>query len=110
MRGLSEDLRATALVDQLNALEARLGEQPRDRRRTIWRGLTYSSGALTVTMMDLSLTNPLVLAMLAGFGLEYLIPFVVRRRLNRERDKLVAQHERITGMTQPHQEAPDSIL
>ncbi len=92
---LRDDLRATALLDQLNAIESQvdLPGMERSRRRSRW----MMAVAYALLAWSMHTTHPILLLSLVSstFALNYLIFFFVARSLERKREKLTRQHSQI---------------
>jgi len=92
-----EDVRATALLDELNAVDARIAGLEGWK---IWR-IEVSSVliVLTMWMMGLSYKDPVGLLISGPLILGPLLGFVIRRHLLksalREREQVLARHEEV---------------
>ena len=108
---MSDDLRATVLIDQINALEARLDLRPSKRRR-FWGVLGVLALFASAAVFDWNLLHPLVLIMLAINGpnllLNLLHPVLQRRYVHRERERLIEQHEKIIALAEQRLATPGS--
>lgn len=92
-----DDLRAKALLDQINAVDARIGDAAFDRNARHWsRASLLLSGIVAwLVLPDYRWMVPLYLVVAVWLG-----HFLRERRqgdLTRERDRLLAQHAEINA-------------
>ena len=99
---MQEDLQATALIDQINALEARLDPPPSKRRR-FWDVFGLLALFTSVAVFGWDLIHPVVLIMLAINGPNLLLPVLQRRYVRRKRERLIEQHDKLIGLAQRRQ-------
>ena len=106
----SDDPRAAVLLDQLDAIEARLDPRPFERGQLIADLLTVGAIGSAALFLDWHVTHPvLLLAFLVGAtGLNRLILFVARRSLRREREGLTARYDEIAALAGPGQAPSES--
>jgi len=87
--GVSKDFQTTALLDQLNAIEAHMDEV-RPKRKTVLANLLF----LGAVLLWLELVGAgwvwSALGVMA-MGLRYVVPFAKLRSLGRQRDRLLGQ-------------------
>jgi len=104
---LSDDLRATALIDEINALEARLEPRPRKGRRLggILGVLALLAGGAT---FNWDVLVPIVLLVMVGNGANLLPPVLRRRYVQRQRDRLIEQHDKIIALAEQRLVTPGS--
>ena len=104
---MSDDLRATALIDEINALEARLEPRPRKGRRLggILGVLALLAGGAT---FNWDVLVPIVLLVMVGNGANLLPPVLRRRYVQRQRDRLIEQHDKIIALAEQRLVTPGS--
>lgn len=104
---MGDDPRVESLIERLNAIEARLDPRPLRRGRLMADLLTLAVIVVLAVFFDWRITHPLLLLALLLFatGLNRLVPLLTRRALHRERDRITARHQRITGQ-EPSNNAP----
>lgn len=87
--GVSKDFQATALLDQLDAIEAHM-DDVRPKRKTVLANLLF----LGAVLLWLELVGAgwvwSALGVIA-MGVRYVVPFAKLRSLDRQRDRLLAQ-------------------
>ena len=101
--GSSRDPHAAVLLEQLDAIEARLDPRPVKRGQLIADLLTVGAIVSAALLLDWHVTHPaLLLAFLvSATALNRLILFVARRSLRREREELTAPYDEIAALGQP---------
>lgn len=108
--GSPEDVRVSALVDELAAVEERLDpESHAEQRRTA--DLITVLALLPITVaLDWHAEQPLLMlgAMVGGLVLNRIPQWVTRWRLQREQDRLFDQYRRIRDLAQ-HRDTVKSI-
>ena len=102
---LDRDLRAKALIDQLNEIDQQIlgvSGRPLTRTERVFRlGLfggfliLLAISAPPLEKMGVSLALPVAAVMAGSLGTRPLIRFLRRRRLERERDRIMALYEEI---------------
>ena len=95
---LSEDVRASALLDQLTELDEREAEVRKNRTGWKRRGFFLGILGLSALSLELNSIDALVPALLLGFIVStprYLIRHLTLRRIGRERTRLLALYDAI---------------
>ncbi len=87
--GVSKDFQATALLDQLDAIEAHM-DDVRPKRKTVLANLLFLGAVLLLLELVGAGWVWSALGVIA-MGLRYVVPFVKLRSLDRQRDRLLAQ-------------------
>ncbi len=86
---MSRDFQTTALLDQLNAIEAHMDEV-RPKRKAVLANLLFLGAVLLLLELVGAGWAWSALGLLA-MGLRYLVPFAKLRSLDRQRDRLLGQ-------------------
>ncbi len=99
---MKDDLQVSALLDQINALEARL-DPPSNKRRRFFDRLGLLALFAVSAVVDWNLLHPAVLLMLAANGPNLLTPVFQRRSVRRKLERLMGQHENLIALAKRRQ-------
>ena len=106
---MSNDLRARALFDQINALETRLTPAPVTRRRRLLDAASLVLLLPVAALLDWNISHPILLLMVGSnvFG-HVILPYLQGRKLRRERDRLISRHDEIVAAAALHRTTLDA--
>jgi hypothetical protein len=95
---LSENIRATALLDQLNAIDAKMGDPVREHRYRMWSKFSLLLSGVVFWRIARGYFWIFVVYVAVILVLESVVRSRMRQKLEGKRKRLLRQHEAIISM------------